>query len=73
MRRVGVLHWRLGAALLAHYLTPGVMLEQRAQLYVLLVQHLAQVKGAKVPAVGASTFRDDLDRARWSVRYVLSV
>jgi hypothetical protein len=63
----------LGAAVLAHYLTPGMMLEQRARVYVVPVQHFAQVRGAKAPAVSAGTFRIDLDRSRWSIRYRLEI
>jgi hypothetical protein len=68
---VAALHFRLSAAVIAHYLSLGRVLAQSAQVYVLLVQHLAQLRGAKAPAVCAGAFRDDLDRSRWSVRQVL--
>jgi hypothetical protein len=72
---VGRLHWRLGAAVLAHYLNLGLALEHRAQVYVALSQFLSTRSTTKLQQPArlptAVTFREDLDRARWSLRHAL--
>jgi hypothetical protein len=66
------LHWALSAAVFAHYFDRGTA---RPARYALLVEHFVrqrpQKKRARLVHAGTAAFRNNLDRARWSLKFAL--
>jgi hypothetical protein len=72
------LHWRLAAALLATYLRADLALADRVTVYARVINYCArrsrdprQAARVIVLARGRGVFQQDLDRARWCLRYAL--
>jgi hypothetical protein len=69
---VQLLHWILGAAVMAHYFNAHQPAQQRAAAYARLVQHFVSLRPDVARRVrGTDCFRSSLDRARWSLRALL--
>jgi hypothetical protein len=67
------LTWQLATAVMAHYFTDGASAE-RLLIYRQLVRHIESVRqSGKLPVPTLAMFRNSLDRARWSLRYALTV
>jgi hypothetical protein len=77
-REVAQLPTRHQAAVMATYFHLSLPCEQRATVYVRLSMYLARTRGAPLQrerrgTLGPGAFRQDLDRARWTLKFALRV
>jgi hypothetical protein len=63
------------AAIMANYFHMALTWEQRAIIYVDLLKYLARTRPQpnRRDSLGSWSFRDDLDRARWTLKALLSL
>jgi hypothetical protein len=71
------LTWQLATAVMAHYFADGVSAE-RLLIYRQLVRHIESLRapgrrtGLELRPATLAVFRNNLDRARWSLRFALN-
>jgi len=66
------------AAVMAHYFHLALQLEQRTLVYSRLTPYFAKIRasrmqGARSAPLSTGAFREDLDRARWTIKALLGL